>query len=39
VRGEATPGARIHTSVDGGMLAMDGYAFGPQAARLAAAIQ
>ena len=37
--GEATPGARIHASVDGGMLAMDGYAFGPQAARLAAALQ
>lgn len=37
--GEATPGARIHASVDGGMLAMDGYAFGPQAARLAASLR
>jgi 4,5-DOPA dioxygenase extradiol len=31
-------GRRIHASVDGGMLAMDGYAFGPLAARLEAAL-
>ena len=36
--GETQPAVRIHASVDAGILAMDGYAFGPQAARLAEAL-
>ncbi|MFM2118808.1 MAG: hypothetical protein RL722_276 [Pseudomonadota bacterium] len=36
--GEGQGGRRIHASVDGGMLAMDGYAFGTEAARLDAAL-
>jgi 4,5-DOPA dioxygenase extradiol len=36
--GEAATPQRIHASVDGGLLAMDGYAFGPQAAALAQAL-
>jgi 4,5-DOPA dioxygenase extradiol len=36
--GEAATPQRIHASVDGGLLAMDGYAFGPQAAVLAQAL-
>ncbi|MEY8877643.1 MAG: class III extradiol ring-cleavage dioxygenase [Leptothrix sp. (in: b-proteobacteria)] len=36
--GEADPAVRIHASVDAGILAMDAYAFGPQAARLAQAL-
>jgi 4,5-DOPA dioxygenase extradiol len=36
--GEGHPAVRIHASVDAGILAMDGYAFGPQAPRLAAAL-
>lgn len=37
--GEAHPAVRVHESVDAGILAMDGYAFGPQAPRLLAALQ
>jgi 4,5-DOPA dioxygenase extradiol len=37
--GEADLPQRIHASVDGGLLAMDSYAFGAQAARLAQALQ
>jgi 4,5-DOPA dioxygenase extradiol len=36
--GETATPARLHDSVDGGMLAMDAYAFGPQARRLADAL-
>lgn len=35
--GAEHPAVRIHQSVDSGVLAMDGYAFGPGAAELAAA--
>ena len=37
--GGDTAGVRIHDSVDAGVLAMDGYAFGPQAERLRRALQ
>lgn len=37
--GEALPGQRIHASVDAGILAMDGFAFGAGADKLAAALQ
>lgn len=37
--GGDTAGVRIHDSVDAGVLAMDGYAFGPQAERLRQALQ
>jgi 4,5-DOPA dioxygenase extradiol len=37
--GADTPAQRLHDSVDGGVLAMDGYAFGPQAATLAQALR
>lgn len=37
--GTELPGQRIHASVDAGLLAMDGYAFGTGADRLAAALQ
>ncbi|MDQ5897658.1 MAG: dioxygenase extradiol, partial [Pseudomonadota bacterium] len=37
--GGDTAGVRIHDSVDAGVLAMDGYAFGPQAERLNQALQ
>lgn len=36
--GADVPGVRLHDSVDGGVLAMDGYAFGAGAARLASAL-
>ncbi len=36
--GATSPGVRLHDSVDGGVLAMDGYAFGPHAPRLAQAL-
>jgi 4,5-DOPA dioxygenase extradiol len=36
--GRGSPAVRIHDSVDAGMLAMDAYAFGPQAGRLAEAL-
>jgi 4,5-DOPA dioxygenase extradiol len=36
--GEALPGQRIHASVDAGLLAMDGYAFGAGAETLKAAL-
>lgn len=37
--GRSTPAERLHASLTFGSLAMDAYAFGPQAARLAAAVQ
>ncbi len=36
--GEDFPAVRVHESVDAGMLAMDSYAFGPQAEKLRAAL-
>lgn len=36
--GEATPAVRIHDSVDAGVLAMDSFAFGPNAQALADAL-
>ena len=36
--GEAAPAVRIHDSVDAGVLAMDSFAFGPNAGALAAAL-
>lgn len=36
--GDDSPAVRVHDSVDAGMLAMDSYAFGPQADRLRAAL-
>ena len=36
--GHGKPGLRLHQSVDFGCLAMDAYAFGPQAARLQQAL-
>jgi len=36
--GEAAPALRLHDSVTWGHLAMDAYAFGPEAGSLAAAV-